>query len=135
MCGTLVQPTTVLGDAGFANGQVVAALEKRGIEVLLAISRPENQRTYDFRPRPADPKPPPEPKAAWRKTMRDKLQTEDAKAKYKRRKCTVEPVFGIIKNVLGFTRFHLRGLENVKTEWRLVTLAYNCKRLCNLKAA
>lgn len=67
--------------------------------------------------------------------MKDKLQTEDAKAKYKRRKCTVEPLFGIIKNVLGFTRFSMRGLEKVKTEWRLVTLAYNCKRLRNLKAA
>ncbi|MCP4208485.1 MAG: transposase [Shimia sp.] len=67
--------------------------------------------------------------------MKEKLKTEEAKAKYKRRKCTVEPVFGIIKSVLGFTHFFLRGLENVKTEWLLVTLAYNCKRLCNLKAA
>lgn len=65
--------------------------------------------------------------------MKAKLQTEDAKAKYKRRKCTVEPVFGIIKNVLGFNRFLLRGIEKVKTERLLVTLAYNCKRLCNLQ--
>ena len=47
-------------------------------------------------------KPPPEPKAERRKAMKAKLQTEDARAKYKRRKCTVEPVFGILKNVLGF---------------------------------
>jgi hypothetical protein len=46
----------------------------------------------------------------------------------------VEPVFGIIKSVLGFTRFHLRSLEKVKNEWALVTLAYNCKRIANLKA-
>lgn len=67
--------------------------------------------------------------------MKEKLGTEEAKAKYKRRKCTVEPVFGIIKNDLGFNCFSLRGIEKVKTEWLLVALAYNCKRLANLKAA
>jgi hypothetical protein len=50
-----------------------------------------------------------------------------------RPRSTVEPVFDIIKNVLGFKHFFLRGIENVKTEWLLVTLAYNCKRLFNLK--
>ena len=135
LCETLGQPGTILGDAGYANGDAVATLEERGIEVLVAVSRPDNQRQYDFRPAKPDAKPPPEPKAAWRIAMKEKLKTQDAKAKYKRRKCTVEPVFGIIKNVLGFTRFSLRGLEKVKTEWLLVTLAYNCKRLCNLKAA
>jgi len=49
----------------------------------------------------------------------------DAKTKYKRRKYTVEPVFGSIKNVLGFNRFSLRGLEKVKTEWLLVATAKN----------
>ena len=112
-----------------------ANLEARGIEVLVAVSRPENARTYDFRPPKPDAKPPPQIKAKWRKTMKDKLRTKDAKAKYNRRKCTVEPVFDIIKNVLGFTRFSPRGLEKVKTEWILVTLAHNCKRLCNLKMA
>jgi hypothetical protein len=71
----------------------------------------------------------------WQVAMKAKLETEDARAKYKRRKCTVEPAFGIIKNVLGFTRFRLRGIEKVETEWLLVTLAYNCKRLHNLRAA
>jgi hypothetical protein len=57
------------------------------------------------------------------------------KAQYKRRKWTVEPVFGILKSVLGFTRFHLRGLANVKSEWQLPTRAYNCKRLHKLRPA
>lgn len=135
LCDEVGQPTTVLGDAGYANGDTVENLEARGIEVLVAVSRPDKARTYDFRPPKPDAKPPREIKAEWRIAMKEKLQTEDAKAKYKRRKCTVEPVFGIIKNVLGFTRFSLRGLEKVKTEWLLVTLAYNCKRLCNLKIA
>ena len=139
LCETFGRPETVLGDAGYASGDAVGALEARGIEVLVSISRPDNERIYDFRPPRPDAKPgakpPGEPKAGWRIAMKEKLNTEAAKAKYKRRKCTVEPVFGIIKNVLGFTRFSLRGLENVKLEWLLVTLAYNCKRLCNLKAA
>ena len=135
LCGTIGKPKTVLGDAGFANGDAVAAIEAREIEVLVAVSRPEAERTYDFRPPDPNAKPPPEPKAEWRQRMKEKMQTDDAKAKYKRRKCTVEPVFGIIKNVLDFSHFFLRGIENVKNEWNLVTLAYNCKRLHNLKVA
>jgi hypothetical protein len=128
------KPTTVLGDAGYASGEAVKALEAHGIEVLVAIGRPEANRPYDFRPPNPEAKPPPEPKAPWRIRMKERLQTEAAKKKYRHRKSTVEPVFGIIKSVLGFTRFHLRSLEKVKSEWALVTLAYNCKRIANLKA-
>ena len=135
LCATLGRPTTVLGDAGFADGAAVTDIEARGIEVLVAVSRPDTQRLYDFRPPDPNAKPPPEPKAEWRRRMKEKLQTDDAKAKYQHRKSTVEPVFGIIKNVLGFNRFLLRGIDNVKSEWLLVTLAYNCKRLRNLIAA
>lgn len=135
LCAEVGQPTTVLGDSGYAQEAAVTALQARDIEVLVAVSRPEGGRRYDFRPPGQNAKPPPEIKAEWRKRMQAQMQSEEAKAKYKRRKCTVEPVFGIIKNVLGFTRFLLRGIDKVKTEWLLVTLAYNCKRLVNLKAA
>ena len=67
--------------------------------------------------------------------MQAKLETPDAKALYARRKQTVEPAFGIIKVAIGFTRFHLRGLANVATEWTLIALAYNCRRLHRLAAA
>ncbi len=73
--------------------------------------------------------------AGWRKRMRETMRTEAARERHKRRKCTVEPVFGIIRNVLGFNRFHLGGIENVKAEGLLAALAHNCKRLCNLNAA
>ena len=63
------------------------------------------------------------------------LEIDAAKAKYKLRKCTVEPVFAVIKNVLGFTYFHLRGLEGVTLEWLLVTMAYNCKQMTNIRTA
>jgi hypothetical protein len=67
--------------------------------------------------------------------MMDKLQTDEAKKQYRKRKSTAEPVFGIIKSVLGFTNFNLRGIEKVKLEWKLVTLAYNIKRLTNMRTA
>ncbi len=67
--------------------------------------------------------------------MKAKLETDDAKALYKKRKQTVEPVFGIIKSALGFLRFRLRGAQNVATEWTLIALAYNCRRITRLQAA
>ena len=67
--------------------------------------------------------------------MQTKLESPDARARYAHRKQTVEPVFGIIKSALGFTRFHLRGLANVTAEWNLIALAYNCRRLHRLRLA
>jgi transposase len=134
-CNQVGRPTTVLGDAGFANGEAIKSIEARKTEVLAAISRPDNPRTCDFRPLKPDARPPPEPGAGWRKRMRETMRTEAVREKYKRRKCTVEPVFGILRNVLGFNRFHLGGIESVKAEGLLVALADNCKRLCNLNAA
>ena len=67
--------------------------------------------------------------------MRERLQTEAGRKMYAKRKQTVEPVFGIIKHVLGFWQFLLRGLTNVSGEWELVCLAYNVKRLFRLKRA
>jgi transposase len=128
-------PTTVLADAGFASGEAVAAIEAMQIEPLVAIARTQPQRPYDFRPPPTDAKPQRAVIEPWRIDMKAKLETEHAKAKYKLRKQTVEPVFGIIKSVLGFRQFHLRGLQKVKTEWLLLSLAYNCKRMTRLKPA
>ena len=61
--------------------------------------------------------------------MRHKLRTVSGRAVYARRKCTVEPVFGIIKHVLGFRQFFLRGLGTVTGEWTLVSIAWNLKRM------
>ena len=67
--------------------------------------------------------------------MANKLDSEEGRALYRLRRQTVEPVFGVIKAVLGFTGFSLRGLDKVSGEWHLVALAYNCKRLHKLKLA
>ena len=58
-----------------------------------------------------------------------KLQTPIGQAIYRLRKCTVEPVIGLIKEVLGFRQFSLRGLVAAAGEWALVCLAFNLKRL------
>ncbi len=104
------------------------------IEPLVAIGRTQIQRPYDFRP-PTPPKTPRRITEPWRLAMKARLDQDDARTLYKRRKQTVEPVFGIIKSAMGFTRFHLRGLHNVTAEWTLVALAYNCRRLNRLLAA
>jgi len=66
---------------------------------------------------------------AYREQMRQRLSTVAGKTMYRLRQCTVEPGFGIIKAALGFRGFRLRGLENVRTEWSLISLAFNCRRL------
>ena len=79
----------------------------------------------------ADPPLPPD-EATGTEKMRHRLRTAAGKAKYALRKQTVEPVFGIIKSVMGFRHFLLRGRAKVSLEWTLVTLAYNFKRLFRL---
>ena len=126
-------PSTVLGDTGYATGEQVAELERRDMEVLVAIRGTARRRPHDLRPKQPD-KPQSEPKLEWLKKMQKKLETDAGRSKYKLRKQTVEPVFGIIKQGLGFRQFLLRGLAGVRLEWSLVTLAYNMKRLHRLKA-
>lgn len=135
LCRTVGTPDTLLADSGYAGERVVEALEARNIEPLIAVSRQQQERPYDFRPPPDKLKRSNTVTAPWRLSMIEKLQTDNAKHKYRKRKSTVEPVFGIIKSVLGFTTFNLRGIEKVKSEWQLVTLAYNAKRLARMIAA
>ena len=92
------------------------------------------ERRYDWRPldKIKAPKTLTDPVLV---AMAEKLQTPHGKALYRRRTCTVEPVFGIIKAALGFRQFLLRGLSKVRGEWKLVCLAYNLKRLHTLARA
>ena len=128
----LGRPGTALADSGDANGDEVESLAERGIVVLVATGAEGRRRTHDFRPAKAQA-PPKEPKAEWLKAMAAKLESAEGRALYRLRQQTVEPVFGIIKAVLGFTGFSLRGLDKVTGEWDLVALACNCKRLHKLK--
>ena len=73
------------------------------------------------------------PEATPKEVMAHRLKTTLGKMLYKLRKQTVEPVFGIIKEVMGFRRFSLRGHAKVSLEWTLVCVSYNLKRLFTLK--
>lgn len=128
------KPATVLADTGYANGDAVEALEEDGVEVLVAIGGSNHRRPHDLRPMPPE-KPPQEVKLEWMKKMATKLASEDGRRKYRKRKQTVEPVFGIIKLGMKFRQFLLRGIDKVRIEWRLVALAYNCRRLHTLSLA
>jgi transposase len=128
----LGRPATVLADSGYANGDEVESLAEAGIEALVATGAEGRRRTHDFRPAKAQALPK-APTAAWLKAMKAKLESAQGRALYRLRQQTVEPVFGIVKAVLGFTHFSLRGLDKVAGEWDLVALAYNCKRLHKLK--
>ena len=130
----LGRPETVLADNGYAKGAAVAALEASGIEALEATAAEGRWRRHDFRPTRAG-RAVKEAKADWLREMANKLESEEGRALYRLRQQTVEPVFGVIKAVLGFTRFSLRGLDKVAGEWNLVALAYNCKRLHKLTLA
>lgn len=127
--------TVVLADSGYANGAEVEQLEQRSseekIEVYVAVGA-EGRRKYDYRPERKESN----PKnicAPWKVRMKEKIESEIGRALYSKRKQTVEPVFGVIKAAMGFRQFLLRGVEKVRGEWQLVTLAYNFKRLLSLK--
>jgi transposase len=123
--------TEVLADSGFFSEAAVAAVESAGgPTVYAAVERTGHHRTVEDLLAVPEPEAP-ATGATDRETMRRRLRTAAGRAAYKKRKETVEPVFGIIKAAMGFRRFLLRGLKKVS----LVTLAYNFRRLARLLAA
>jgi transposase len=123
---------TLLADTGYFSAANVAACATAGIEPLIAMGRQAHHPP--LQERFAAPPPAPEnptPVAA----MAHRLKTPEGRTLYALRKQTPEPVFGIIKAVLGFRQFSLRGLEKVRGEWSLVTMAWNMKRMFVLNPA
>lgn len=119
------RPDTLLADSGYFSAANVDACAKAGIEPLIAAGR---QAHYPpLGERLAEPPPPENPTAV--EVMAHRLKTADGKKLYALRKQTPEPVFGIIKSVLGFRQFSMRGLEKACGEWNLVTMAWNIKRM------
>lgn len=114
-------------DNGYFSATNIAACETRGIEPYIATGRELHHRSWQdyFKEQAA----PPSAQATPKEKMAYKLQTEIGQAIYCLRKCTVEPVIGIIKEVLGFRQFSLRGLLKAAGEWNLVCIGFNLKRL------
>jgi transposase len=116
-----ISPTMVLADSGYASEETLRELETRNIAACVALGR-EGKGTRSFDPS----------KYPAKARMAERLKTPEGEAHYRRRKVIPEPVFGWIKNVLGFRRASMRGLERVKGEWNLICLALNLKRLRTL---
>ena len=125
---------TVLTDSGFYSETAVQTVEQdaagqpTGTTVYAAMERKDHHRTVRELEKQNDP-PMPATGASLGEVMKHRLPTAAGKAKYKLRQQTVEPVFGIIKSVMGFRQFLLRGKEKVSLEWQLVCTAYHRKRL------
>jgi transposase len=123
-------PTAAVLDAGFFSAANIRACEQRGIEPYIAPGREAHQRTLADLLAPT-PVPPPEG-ASPRVQMAAKLRAPEGRAIYRARKRTVEPVIGIVKEVLGSRQSSLRGEQAAAGEWCLVCLAYNLERLHTL---
>ena len=122
--------THLAADAGFASETNILACQKESIEPLIAQGREAHHPGW--RERHSEPAPLPE-NATPAQAMAHRLKTKAGRALYALRKQTVEPVFGIIKSVMGFRQFSLRGLDKVRGEWSLVCLAWNLKRMAVLR--
>lgn len=112
------RPGQVLADAGYRSEANFEHAETKSIDAVIALGR--EGKTAAARISPST-------QAAQR--MKEKLESAGGAAAYRRRKVIVEPVFGWIKNVLGFRQFSFRGLKKTTAEWHLVCLAMNLRRM------
>jgi transposase len=116
----------LLADAGYFSADNVKQCEAAKVTPYISDHRERHNLPWDERFKT----PPPCPQDADAVTaMAHRLRTAEGKAIYAKRKSTVETVFGIIKEVMGFRRFHLRGLDAAQGEWNLVCMAWNLKRM------
>ena len=107
----------VLADSGYATGSEVSQLAGRGVEVLVATGAEGQRRRHDFRPEPPEPLAK-EPQADWIKSMQEKMALPEHRAHYRLRQQTVEPVFGIVKQAMGF-RHEGGGRMGLGHAWRI----------------
>jgi transposase len=116
----------LLTDNGYFSAANVGRCVQAKIEPLLAAGRDGHHAHWEDRfsepPALAEP-------ASNVDRMKHRLKTVQGRRLYGLRKQTVEPVFGIIKSVMRFRQFLLRGLTSVRGEWTLVTMAWNIKRM------
>jgi transposase len=126
----LGKPEALLTDNGYFSEKNANATAAAGITPYMAAGREQHHPPVEQR---WTSPPPLATDASVVEQMKHRLATPEGRAVYAQRKSTVEPVFGIVKSVLGFRQFHLRGLENVSGEWTLISIAWNLKRLFRLR--
>ena len=122
--------STLIADTGYCSENNVKVCEEAKLEPLIAVARQDHHPHW--RERFTEPAPL-QADATPMQAMTHRLTTLAGRATYAVRKQTVEPVFGIIKSVMGFRQFSLRDLRKVTGEWSLVCLAWNVKRMAVLR--
>lgn len=127
----LGRPRHLLADNGYLSEANVEHCAAAKIEPLIALGRERHHLGWRQRFAP-EPKAPPASATPMQK-MAHRLKTPTGKALYALRKQIPEPVFGIIKSVMGFDQFLLRGVDNAKGEWNLVSMSWNIKRMFALR--
>jgi transposase len=127
------KPEAIVADRGYLNGPSIERIQAQGIEAYVALNAEAHERrSYDLRCEQTRRENPLKFKAPVLVAMEQKLRTAEGRRRYLRRQASIEPVIGIIKKVLGFEQFLLRGLAKVSSEWTLVCTAFNLKRLHKL---
>jgi transposase len=129
----IARPVKFAADNGYYSDSNVKGAESRGMEAFIATGKDSHhswlkefgQKTEKIE----------DENLNTIEKMTQKLRSEEGKEIYRHRKSTVETVFGIIKEIMGFRRFSFRGSEKVSKEWNLVCLSYNLKRMFNLSIA
>lgn len=117
---------SLITDNGFFSQANVVACSNAGVEPLLALGRQSHHMPMLERFAPDDPAPQTTDPTV---RMAHRLGTKAGRALYALRKQTVEPVFGIIKRVMGWRQMSMRGLARAQGKWSLVTMAWNVKRM------
>lgn len=128
----VAEPENVLADTGYYSEDAIKKAEADHDPIVYCAMAKSGHHISVADLEKKSPLVPPPPGAPMKEQMAHRLKTPEGKALYKQRKQTVEPVFGIIKEVLGFRRFSMRGKQKAEIEWCLVCLSYNLKKMFNL---
>lgn len=128
-------PENGCADTGYLSETNIDALIEREINPYIATGREHHHAYLDDKLNGIEVDAEDDKSLSKIENMKRKLRSEKGKEIYRYRKMTVEPVFGIIKQAMGFRRFSFRGQEKVSREWGLVCLAYNLRRLFTLNTA
>jgi len=123
----LPRPRKLLADAGYHSEENLAACESAEIEAYIPARREAHYWDVAACSRRAEA----DEVVGETPSVRaqERLRTKTGREIFSKRKCTIEPVFGVIKAVMGFRQFLFRGLRQVRHEWELVCMAWNLKRL------
>jgi transposase len=115
------KPELTVADAGYWNGYEIAGLQGAGWDVLVPPDRGKMNGQEEL-PKNA-------PQGLVAQQMRERLAKQEEQKRYRQRNAMVEPVFGLIKEILGYRRFLLRGLKKVRGEWSLICASFNLRKL------